>query len=83
FSKSHVLQDKHAIVSISRFRPFFARIPQGKDRMSKESFLALECDSVTLVGGRGEPVFGHPQALEADPDLREWSEGLKEHGGAG
>lgn len=51
--------------------------------MSEGNFLALECNSVTLIGGRGEPMFGRPEPLEADPDLKEWSEGLREHGGAG
>ncbi|KNZ80492.1 hypothetical protein J132_05612 [Termitomyces sp. J132] len=83
FSRSHILEDKNAIISISNFKPFFARIPQGKERMSEESFLALECNSVTLVGGRGEPRFGRPETLETNPDLKRWSEGLKQPGGAG
>ncbi|KAG6820984.1 hypothetical protein H0H93_008613 [Arthromyces matolae] len=80
-SGSDIVKDRNAIISITSFRPFFGRIPQ-KGRMSAESFLALECASVTLVGARGEPLFGKPEPLETNINIKEWSEGLKQHGGA-
>ncbi|KAF8070198.1 hypothetical protein FPV67DRAFT_1754886 [Lyophyllum atratum] len=51
--------------------------------MSQEKFLALECDSFSVLGSLGEAKFGNPKPLEANSDLKEWSEGLKQDGGGG
>ncbi|KAF5386034.1 hypothetical protein D9615_002493 [Tricholomella constricta] len=76
-------QNKTAVICISNFKPFFSRVPQGRGRMSQDSFLALECNSFSVLGSIGEARFGNPQPLEANNDLWEWSEGLKQPGGGG
>ncbi|RDB16980.1 hypothetical protein Hypma_002651 [Hypsizygus marmoreus] len=83
-SRHRLTEHKSAIIFISDFKPFFARVP-GKNGvgMSSEAFLALECNSLQLIGSYGEDRFGNPKPVESNSDLREWSEGLRKDGGAG
>ncbi|TFK44635.1 hypothetical protein BDQ12DRAFT_730668 [Crucibulum laeve] len=75
-------QLKTAIVQIKRFKPFFTRIPLNK-RMSTHYQLALECNSVSLIGSISEAMFGNPKPIDTHPALKDWSEGLVKDGGAG
>ncbi|KJA27812.1 hypothetical protein HYPSUDRAFT_34960 [Hypholoma sublateritium FD-334 SS-4] len=81
---TRLTQQKGAIVTIKKFRPIFTRIP-GLDggKPSKGSYLALECDSVSLLGSAGESTFGNPKPINNHPDMHAWSEGLDHPGGAG
>ncbi|KAF8993705.1 hypothetical protein BDQ17DRAFT_1545936 [Cyathus striatus] len=75
---------KTAIISISQFKPFFGRIPLRSDnRMSTNSYLAIECGSVVPIGSFGEAMFGSPKGIDSHPDLKLWAEGLRKDGGAG
>jgi hypothetical protein len=50
--------------------------------MSEIACLALEIDSVSIIGSIGEAQWGDPQDIEANEDLRLWSEGLRRDGGS-
>lgn len=45
--------------------------------------LALNVDSVRIMGAAGEPEFGSPQILDNHKELDEWIEGLRAGGGSG
>jgi len=51
--------------------------------MSEKACLALEIGSFTIIGGVGEGKWGDPQEVETNEHLLLWSEGLRQHGGAG
>jgi hypothetical protein len=77
-------QLKTAIISIKRYRPMFTRVPLGgKGGMSGEAVLAVECDVFAYIGSAGEDMFGSPKSMENNPDIYEWSNGLRKDGGAG
>lgn len=52
-------------------------------KLSNQSVLAFDCDSITLVGSFDEARFGSPTEIESNRDLRLWSEGLRQDGGGG
>jgi hypothetical protein len=45
--------------------------------------LALNVDSVRIVGAAGEPEFGSPRVLDTHSDINEWMEGLRAGDGSG
>ncbi|KAJ6475301.1 hypothetical protein C8R47DRAFT_696760 [Mycena vitilis] len=74
---------KTAVVTIKKFRPMSTRIPLRNGGMSSESHLALLCESVSMVGSLGGSKLGSPKDLDSNTDLREWSQALRQDGGAG
>ncbi|KAJ7218130.1 hypothetical protein GGX14DRAFT_439944 [Mycena pura] len=76
-------ESRTALVIVKKFRPTSTRVPSRNGGMSSESFIALQCDSVQLVGSFGEGKWGNPQNVESDPELHDWSLGLRQDGGAG
>ena len=52
-------------------------------KLTNQSILALDCDSVSLLGSYDEALFGSPREVETNNDLRLWSEGLRQDGGGG
>ncbi|KAJ7497227.1 hypothetical protein FB451DRAFT_221335 [Mycena latifolia] len=72
-----------ALVTIKKFKIVSARIPARGGGMSVEPQLALLCESVSVIGSLGENKWGNPKELDYDADLREWSHGLRQDGGAG
>jgi hypothetical protein len=74
---------KTAIIQIKDFKPMLRRIPIGKGKLTSEGMLALDCNYFQTVGSFGEVRFGNPKAIEKHLDLNEWSEGLRQDGGAG
>ncbi|KAJ7287604.1 hypothetical protein C8J57DRAFT_1284398 [Mycena rebaudengoi] len=78
-----ITEAKTALVSIKKFRPVSMRVPSRNRGMSAEPQLALLCDSVTVIGSLGDSQWGSPRDIDANPDLREWSIGLRQDGGAG
>jgi hypothetical protein len=77
-------EHKTALISITEFQPFFARIPlANKKGMSKMACLALNIKSFSIVGSAGEAEWGRPRDIEKNPDLLEWSQGLRKDGGEG
>jgi hypothetical protein len=51
--------------------------------MSKDACLSLECQNFVVLGSYGEACFGEPVPIDEVEDLRLWSEGLRQDGGAG
>jgi len=45
--------------------------------------LALNVDSVRIVGAAGEPEFGSPRVLDTHSDINEWMDGLRAGDGSG
>ncbi|KAJ6499368.1 hypothetical protein C8R45DRAFT_982208 [Mycena sanguinolenta] len=82
-SGRRLTETKTALVTLKQFRPFSTRIPFRNGGMTPEAHLALHCESVSIVGSLGESRWGNPVELDSDPDLREWSHALRQHGGAG
>ncbi|KAJ7733735.1 hypothetical protein DFH07DRAFT_967870 [Mycena maculata] len=78
-----ITENRSALVVINKFRPVSTRIPRPTGGMSTEAHLALNCDSVTLVGSLGESKWGNPNNIESEAALKEWSDGLRKDGGAG
>jgi hypothetical protein len=80
---------KTAIVTIKKFRPFFARVPLRREKgtsakgMSEKSYLALDVEQVTLVGSENEAQYEDPRELETNEDIRIWAAGLRQDGGGG
>ncbi|KAL0956285.1 hypothetical protein HGRIS_002443 [Hohenbuehelia grisea] len=74
-----------ALIKIKLFRPLLTRIPNGNKGtgMTPETYLALECDHVTLLGSINEGEWGFPKELIHHPLVRAWIEGLRQDGGAG
>ena len=58
-------------------------MPTAGQGMSKHPCLALECQNFVVLGSYGETCFGEPVPIEDVEDLRLWSEGLGQDGGAG
>jgi hypothetical protein len=52
-------------------------------KLTSQCVLAIDCDSVSLFGSFDEARFGSPKEVEANNDLRLWSEGLRQDGGGG
>jgi hypothetical protein len=52
-------------------------------KLTSQRVLAIDCDSVSLVGSFDEARFGNPTEIESNNDLRLWSEGLRQDGGGG
>lgn len=48
-----------------------------------KEILALNVDSVKIVGAAGEPEFGSPRVLDTHSDINEWMEGLRAGDGSG
>lgn len=83
-SNKRLTQHGTALIFIKHFKPFFARVPLGSNKgMSAHPRLAMECEEFSIIGASGEGVFGNPRVVESNEDLRMWSEGLRQHGGAG
>lgn len=51
--------------------------------MSVERALTLDCFKFQYIGSAGEDEFGSPVPVEKNVDILEWSNGLKQDGGAG
>jgi hypothetical protein len=51
--------------------------------MTISETLALNVDSVQIVGAAGEPEFGSPRTLDTHSELNEWMEGLRAGDGSG
>ena len=51
--------------------------------MSRDACLALECQNFVVLGSYGEAYFGEPVPIDDVEDMRLWSEGLRQDGGAG
>ncbi|KIM45036.1 hypothetical protein M413DRAFT_327654 [Hebeloma cylindrosporum] len=84
YSNTRFTQNKGALVSISKFRPMHSRVPLGKDgKLTPEAHLALECNSVSVLGASGESTFGNPRPITSHPDVKLWSDSLLHDGGAG
>ncbi|KAF8210163.1 hypothetical protein K438DRAFT_1959441 [Mycena galopus ATCC 62051] len=82
-SGRRLTETKTALVAIKKFRPISTRIPFRSGGMTAESHVALHCESVSILGSIGESKWGNPKDLDSDPDLREWSQALRQDGGAG
>jgi hypothetical protein len=83
-SHKRITQQKTALISIKDFYPFFTRVPRGGSlKLTDRSVLAIDCDSVSLLGSFDEARFGNPTGIETNSDLRLWSDGLRQHGGGG
>ncbi|TFK53703.1 hypothetical protein OE88DRAFT_1733591 [Heliocybe sulcata] len=77
-------EQRNAIVTIKGFRPLFSRVPLGAGKgLTKEGRLALDVDSIEVVGGAGEPAYGDPKDVVYDEKVRRWTEGLLQDGGGG
>ncbi|KZT10723.1 uncharacterized protein LAESUDRAFT_809643 [Laetiporus sulphureus 93-53] len=84
FAGKTLTEHKTALVVIKDFRPFFARIPTGRDKgMSKSEHLALDVASFDLKGAYNEPMWGNPGDIETNTDMATWVAGLRQGGGAG
>ncbi|KAG2150562.1 hypothetical protein DEU56DRAFT_35387 [Suillus clintonianus] len=79
-----ITEAKHAIFSIGQFRPIFVRIPVGNNRskLSEDPHIALEAGVVKFVGA-GTGVFGPPQDVEMNSQVRAWVRGLRQGGDGG
>ncbi|KAG2036056.1 hypothetical protein BDR03DRAFT_1000655 [Suillus americanus] len=75
---------KHAIFFIGQFRPIFVRIPVGNNRsnLSEDRHIALEAGVVKFVGS-GLGVFGSPQDVEMNSQVKAWVRGLRQGGNGG
>ncbi|KAG1862501.1 hypothetical protein DFJ58DRAFT_912521 [Suillus subalutaceus] len=75
---------KHAIFFIGQFRPIFVRIPVGNNRsnLSEDCHIALEAGVVKFVGS-GLGVFGSPQDVEMNSQVKAWVRGLRQGGNGG
>lgn len=51
--------------------------------MSVSETLALNVDSVKILGAAGEPEFGSPRTLDNHDELNDWIEGLRTGDGSG
>ena len=84
YANTRFTQNKGAVVSISKFRPIHSRVPLGRNgKPTPDAHIALECDSVAVLGSSGESTFGNPKPITSNPDVRLWSDGLNHDGGAG
>ncbi|KAG1732255.1 uncharacterized protein EDB91DRAFT_1251888 [Suillus paluster] len=75
---------KHAIFCIGQLRPIFVRIPIGNNRskLSEEFHIALEAGVVKFIGS-GCGVYGSPQDVETNIQVRAWIRGLRRGGDGG
>ncbi|KAG1808237.1 uncharacterized protein BJ212DRAFT_1303113 [Suillus subaureus] len=75
---------KHAIFIIGKFRPIFVQIPVGNNRsnLSEDCHIALEVGVVKFVGS-GLGVFGSPQDVEMNSQVKAWVRGLRRGGNGG
>ncbi|KAJ3486383.1 hypothetical protein NLJ89_g11815 [Agrocybe chaxingu] len=78
-----ITKDKGAILSIQNFKPMVMRIPMAGGSVTTNPSLALDCQTISLLGSAGEAVFGNPISITSIRELREWCEGLVQDGGAG
>ncbi|KAK2467768.1 hypothetical protein APHAL10511_000063 [Amanita phalloides] len=76
-------KQRTVIVSIKSFQPIFCRVPTANQGMSKHACLALLCHGFSALGSYGEACFGEPMSIDDVEDLKIWSEGLRQDGGAG
>ncbi|KAJ6586854.1 hypothetical protein DFH09DRAFT_1141721, partial [Mycena vulgaris] len=78
-----ITESRTALVTIKNFTIMSTRVPNRNGGLAVEQ-LALHCDSVRVIGSLGEnKQWGNPKELDSDVDLREWSQGLRQDGGAG
>ncbi|KAG2365350.1 hypothetical protein BDR07DRAFT_1481468 [Suillus spraguei] len=72
---------KHAVFLIGKFRPIFARIPAGNNRvrLSAEFHIALEAGVVEYVGS-ALSIRGFPQDVEKNIDVNAWVRELRRGG---
>src|SRR6266576_2847894 len=83
YNGQRLSRQKTVVVSLKRYRPIFCRVPTAGQGMSKHACLALECQNFVVLGSYGEACFGDPVPIDDVEDLRLWSEGLRQDGGAG
>ena len=76
-------RQKTVVVSLKHYKPIFCRVPTASKGMSKDACLALECHKFVVLGSYGEACFGEPVPIDDVEDMRLWSEGLRQDGGAG
>ncbi|TFK68713.1 hypothetical protein BDN72DRAFT_858244 [Pluteus cervinus] len=70
------------LVVIKEFRVFFSRIPSGQnDGMTADPHLAIECKSVSVIGGEHEAGFGRLEDVETKENLRSWLSALNSSSG--
>ncbi|KZS93929.1 hypothetical protein SISNIDRAFT_53844 [Sistotremastrum niveocremeum HHB9708] len=68
---------KTGYFSIKQYRPFLTHVPTGvNDEIESMARLALEIESVGLIGSKGEPPFGDLTLVTAEERMRRWTGGL-------
>lgn len=81
-SGRRLTETRFAFVTIKKFRPVSTRIPVRNGGMTADQTLALYCESVSIIS-ESTAQWGSPKILDTDPNLQEWSHGLRQDGGAG
>ncbi|KAJ7901761.1 hypothetical protein B0H14DRAFT_3851873 [Mycena olivaceomarginata] len=81
-SGRRLTETRFAFVTMKKFRPMSTRIPVRNGGMTADQTLALYCESVSIIS-ESTAQWGSPKILDTDPNLQEWSHGLRQDGGAG
>ncbi|TFK90050.1 hypothetical protein K466DRAFT_661106 [Polyporus arcularius HHB13444] len=79
-----ITSHKSALVSLQRVRVAFGRVPNRESKgMTKDATLFLDVEEFELKGAFGEAMWGSPVDITSDKNIRDWTNGLRQDGGAG